>query len=210
MGERFIVMNKKTEKWTWQKPGVFLVLLCFLLTIIMLTFPASRARAQAVNDDAPLSEQEEYETMVLLEQKKDPLFAGILSMYMPGLGQYYSGEVIKGTAFLMTEYTLLLGSLLYFLDFNFSAGGDSGFNLGIDAKRTDLGVVSTERKNVFLGMVSVLLIIHAYNISDAVQSAKNYNMWLEEERLRIRKKYPEIQMSYRENGGFFIGFTTRM
>ncbi len=202
-------MNTKTKKGLGQKTGAALLLLCFLSAVIFVTFPASRTQAQAV-DDAPLTREEEHETMVLLQQKKDPLFAGILSMYMPGLGQYYSGELAKGTAFLMTEYTLLLGSLLYFLDFNFSAGGDSGFNLGVDAKRTDLGVVSTERKNVFMGMISVLLIIHAYNISDAVQSTKNYNAWLEEERFRVRKKYPDIQMSYSENGGFFIGFTTRM
>ncbi|MFW5770284.1 MAG: hypothetical protein ACOCX9_02505 [Spirochaetota bacterium] len=203
-------MTEKNRVMLSGKPGVRFVLMCLISAMICVSVPAVAAQGQAGDDRSFHIPEEEYETMVLLEHKKDPLFAGILSMYMPGLGQYYSGEIAKGTVFLMTEYTLLFGSLLYFLDFNFSAGGDSGFNMRVDAKRTELGGISTERKNIFYGMLSALLIIHAYNISDAVQSAKDYNGWLEEERLRINRKYPEIEMSYRDDGGFFIGFTTRM
>ncbi len=203
-------MTEKNRAISSRNLGARFVLMCFISAMIFISVPAATAHAQEENDRSPLTAEEEYETMVLLEHKKDPLFAGILSMYMPGLGQYYTGEMVKGTVFLMTEYTLLFGSLLYFLDFNFSAGGDSGFNMRVDAKRTELGGISTERKNIFYGMLSALLVIHAYNISDAVQSAKDYNGWLEEERLRINRKYPEIEMSYRDDGGFFIGFTTRM
>jgi TM2 domain-containing membrane protein YozV len=203
-------MSKKDSVVPLKNPGVCFVLICFLSVMFFISIPSAEVHGQSVDDTSQLDDEEAYETMVLFEQKKDPLFAGILSMYVPGLGQYYSGEMVKGTVFLMTEYTLLFGSLLYFLDFNFSAGGDSGFNMRIDAKRTDLGVVSTERKNVFFGMLSVLLFIHAYNITDAVQTAKDYNEWLEEEKFRIKKKYPEIEMSYRDDGGFFIGFTTHI
>ncbi|MEJ5361542.1 MAG: hypothetical protein WHV26_05715 [Spirochaetota bacterium] len=148
------------------------------------------------------------EIKVLFEKKKDPLFAGILSFYMPGLGQFYSDEKLKGALFLVTEYTIVIGSLFYFLDFNFKAGSDSGFNLGIDAKRTDLGVISTKRKYLFYATVGTLSLIHIYNIIDAVQSAGSFNTSLQQKRQELIKKYPQINLGYNSDGGMYFGLSS--
>lgn len=140
------------------------------------------------------------------ERRRDPIFAGFLSWYVPGLGQYYSGRIWKGTAFLVTEYTLLFCAIFYFLDFDFSAGNGSGFQIHADAKRTDLGVVETSRRNVFIGMLSVVFMIHLYNVSDAVQSAKDFNRELEIKRRELQRRYPSIYTGYNETRSVYIGF----
>jgi TM2 domain-containing membrane protein YozV len=140
------------------------------------------------------------------ERRRDPIFAGFLSWYVPGLGQYYSGRIWKGTAFLVTEYTLLFCAIFYFLDFDFSAGNGSGFQIRADAKRTDLGVVETSRRNVFIGMLSVVFLIHIYNVSDAVQSAKDFNNELEIKRRELQRKYPFVYTSNFETRSMYIGF----
>ncbi len=139
------------------------------------------------------------------ERKRDPILAGILSWYVPGLGQYYSGKIWKGTAFLVTEYGLTLGAIFYFMNFDFSAGGKSGFKVNVDAKRTDLGVVETSRRNVFLGMMTVVAVIHLYNISDAVSSARSFNVELETERRRLHKAYPFIYTGGDEKRSLYLG-----
>lgn len=138
--------------------------------------------------------------------KKDPLFAGMLSWYMPGLGQYYSEEYVKGTVFLVTEYTMVITSIFYFLNFDFSAGGGSGFKINVDAKRTNLGVISTSRKNIFYGVLTVLFLVHLYNVSDAVKSAKKFNADLEEERIKLRQTYPGMKMGREETRDLYFGF----
>ena len=148
------------------------------------------------------------EIKVLFEKKKDPLFSGILSFYMPGLGQFYSDEKLKGALFLVTEYTIVIGSFFYFLDFNFKAGSDSGFNLGIDAKRTNLGVISTQRKNLFYITFATLSVIHIYNIIDAVQSAGSFNASLQEKRQELIKKYPQLNFGYNGDGGMYFGLSS--
>ncbi len=139
------------------------------------------------------------------ERKRDPILAGILSWYVPGLGQYYSGNIWKGTAFLITEYTLTLGALFYFLNFNFSAGSGTGFKVNVDAKRTDLGVVETSRKNIFAGIMSLVLVIHIYNVSDAVKSARVFNGELEMRRKNLHKAYPFIYTNIEKERSVYLG-----
>jgi hypothetical protein len=166
---------------------------------------AQTMKKQAAPQELSLTDDE---IKVLFEKKKDPLFAGILSFYMPGLGQFYSDEKLKGALFLVTEYTILIGSFFYFLDFNFKAGSDSGFNLGIDAKRTDLGVISTQRKNLFYITFATLSVIHIYNIIDAVQSAGSFNASLQEKRQELIKKYPQLNFGYNGDGGMYFGLSS--
>jgi hypothetical protein len=143
-------------------------------------------------------------------KKKDPVFAGMLSYYMPGLGQYYSQQYVKGTVFLVTEYTLLIGGIFYFMNFDFAAGGSSGFNLKVDAKRTDLGVVETSRRNVFFGILGAVAVIHVYNISDAVLSARRYNRRLDQKRNELKKKYPDLEFSFDGKKVLYIGIQGRL
>lgn len=168
--------------------------------------PSPKSKATKASE-MKILEQLEYQ-QAFFERKRDPILAGILSWYVPGLGQYYSGEIGKGTIFLLTEYTLTLSAILYFINFDFSAGGKSGFKINIDAKRTDLGVVETSRRNVFVGVMSLVALIHLYNISDAVQSARTFNGNLERERKRLRETYPFIFTNSEEKRSVYFGFKT--
>lgn len=172
------------------------VLLCCLLPTSSFSAPA--------HENVPGIEKLEYER-AFFEKKRDPVFSGMLSWYMPGLGQYYCGEVYKGTFFLITEYVLVIGAIFYFMDFDFAAGGGSGFKVGVDAKRTDLGVIETSRKNVFLGILSLAVVIHIFNVSDAYQSAKTFNQKLEKRRMKLRKKYPDIRIGYSRRN-LYLGY----
>lgn len=181
----------------------------WLLIAIMLSVQnplyAQTKKKEAIPQELSLTDDE---IKVLFEKKKDPLFAGILSFYMPGLGQFYCDEKLKGAIFLVTEYTIIIGSLFYFLDFNFKAGSDSGFNLGIDAKRTDLGVISTRRKNLFYVTLTTLSVIHVYNIIDAVKSAGSFNASLHQKRQELIKKYPGLNFGYNPDGGMYFGLSS--
>ncbi|MBU1075870.1 MAG: hypothetical protein KKH98_01165, partial [Spirochaetes bacterium] len=53
-------------------------------------------------------------------QRKDPILAGVLSWYMPGLGQFYAGKYLKGSIFWVVENTLLVSAILTIADINFS------------------------------------------------------------------------------------------
>jgi hypothetical protein len=180
---------------------------------ILLAFVAGwSADAVAAARTAPKKTDERIDALEALPydsglfiKKKDPIFAGMLSWYIPGLGQFYTGNYIKGTAFLVSEYALAITAVFYFMNFDFSAGGGSGFSMKVDAKRTDLGLVSTSRKNIFIGMVSFLFVLHIYNVTDAALSARSFNMELDKSRLKLREKYPSLDFSVDDRGGFYIG-----
>ncbi len=177
-----------------------------LIAIMVFCSVCSICHASNIKDGERIDLENLEYNRAFFDKKKDPIFAGMLSWYMPGLGQYYSGDVLKGTAFLVTEYTLTIGAIFYFLNFDFAAGGGTGFKVNIDAKRTDLGVVETSRRNVFIGVMSLVFVIHLFNVADAVGSAKSYNVELQKERLRLRKKYPNLKIGCDSNRGFYIGF----
>ncbi len=182
-----------------------------LLMVHTASFGVERTLSQKSKapkaSEVKILEQLEYQR-AFFERKKDPILAGILSWYVPGLGQYYSGEIGKGTIFLLTEYTLTLSAILYFVNFDFSAGGKSGFKINIDAKRSDLGVVETSRRNVFIGVMSLVALIHLYNISDAVQSARIFNVNLEKDQKRLKEIYPFIFTNSEEKRSVYFGLQT--
>lgn len=190
-----------------KKYGIYCILWVLIAIMLVVQSPlyAQTKQKQAPPQELSLTDEE---IRILFEKKKDPLFAGILSFYMPGLGQFYSDEKLKGAVFLVAEYTILIGSFFYFLDFNFKAGGDSGFNLKIDAKRTDLGKISTSRKNLFYATLATLSFVHIYNIIDAVGSAHSFNSSLQQKRQELIKKYPQINMGYNGDGGMYFGLST--
>jgi TM2 domain-containing membrane protein YozV len=138
------------RKNTMKKIPQRTIAVLLIITIVLPLESAFAARAASPLRQSEKARQEEILRSLeynkyFFERKRDPVFAGILSWYVPGLGQYYSGEIWKGTAFLVSEYTLMLCAVFYFLNFDFNAGGGTGFKISVDAKRTDLGVVETSR-----------------------------------------------------------------
>ena len=59
-----------------------------------------------------------------VHRKKDPIFAGALSWYMPGLGQMYAGDLVKGGVFFVIEEALLIGTVLSFAELKLDVTGD--------------------------------------------------------------------------------------
>ena len=191
------------------KPGAYRHLFALVLSgLLIAAAPLQASELYAVKSpgrtDVETLQNLEYNS-AFFERKRDPILAGILSWYVPGLGQYYSGKIWKGTAFLVTEYSLTIGAIFYFMNFDFSAGGKTGFKVNVDAKRTDLGVVETSRRNVFYGIMSLVAVVHLYNISDAVSSARGFNGELEMERRRLRKAYPFIYTGGDEKRSIYLG-----
>lgn len=107
----------------------------------------------------------------IYRSKKDPVLAGALSWYVPGLGQVYGGSVVKGAVFWVTEQVLLYGTILSFaeLKLEITRNIDIGLNIASHENPT------REEKRRALIMGSVLVIMHFYNIVDAVNTAIKYN-----------------------------------
>ncbi len=192
----------------------------FLLVAALLTGVAADAayaqartpaRGPARTDETKSGFYDELDyNNVFFLKKRDPIFAGMLSWYVPGLGQYYSGQYAKGTIFLVTEYSIVIGALFYYLNFDFAAGTGSGFSLKMDARRTNLGVVETSRRNIFVGLLVLTGAMHLYNVSDAVLSARDFNRSLDRRRQNMRDGYPELNFDYEHGKGVSIGIQKRL
>jgi hypothetical protein len=130
--------------------------LCFFLIAVLIFIVPCLSYAQ---------EDEKY-------VRKDPILAGALSWYVPGLGQFYSGAFLKGAAFLIIEEGLLITTILSVAELELSVS--SGVSLGLNVTAKD----DTNRNERTLAIVmgSALVVVHFVNIIDAVNSARNFNM----------------------------------
>ena len=105
---------------------------------------------------------------------KDPVMAGVLSWYSPGMGQIYSGHIERGAIFFAAEWTMLLTALFVVVDINFAFGGSRGVSLSFTEKKEDWGK-SVTRKSISLSLLGAALILHIFNVFDAIRLAKKYN-----------------------------------
>jgi hypothetical protein len=104
-------------------------------------------------------------------RRKDPILAGALSWYVPGLGQMYSGAVLKGAAFFVVEETLLVSTILTFAEIKLDVTGNVG--LGVNIKSKSNPDSDDQTKAVVFGVA--LVAIHFINIIDAVNTTRKYN-----------------------------------
>lgn len=105
-------------------------------------------------------------------ERKDPILAGALSYYMPGLGQFYGGAYLKGAAFWVVEQTLLISTLLTIAEVELSMSGDISLGLNIKAKDE----TSRKQRKTAIILGSTLAVVHFINIIDAVNTSRNYNL----------------------------------
>lgn len=190
-------------------PLAFRALAGALTAFLLIVAQADQCLAQGKRkiDRRKALEMLEYDSSLFMK-KKDPLFAGMLSWYIPGLGHYYSEEYLKGTVFMVTEYGLMITAIVSFIDFDFSAGGGSGFQMRLDSSEANLGAFKIPRRTIFWGTMVIVGIMHLYSVSDAVLSARSYNERLEKKRIRWKEKYPDIDFSYDGKKDLYIGFRT--
>jgi TM2 domain-containing membrane protein YozV len=106
-----------------------------------------------------------------IHTKKDPIFAGALSWYMPGLGQMYAGDLVKGGVFFVIEEALLVSAVLSFAELKLDVTGD--IDIGLNIKSKDNPDRSEQQIGVILGVVFIG--VHFLNIIDAVNTTRTYN-----------------------------------
>ncbi len=130
--------------------------------------------------------------------RKDPILAGALSWYVPGLGQMYSGAILKGAMFFIVEEALLLSTLLTFAEVKLDVTG--GIDIGLNIKSRENQDKDEQKIGVFLGVA--LIVVHFVNVIDAVHTSLRYNRSLE------RDFYTDIGYSA-ENNAYEIEFNRR-
>ena len=117
-----------------------------------------------------------YSTDQYSTSRKDPILAGALSWYVPGLGQIYSGAFLKGISFFVVEEALLIGTVLSFFELKLDVTGD--INIGLNIKSKEHPDREEQRIGIILGTAFVA--VHFLNVIDAVNTSRNYNRSLEE------------------------------
>lgn len=120
--------------------------------------------------------------------KKDPLLGGVLSWYMPGLGQFYAKQYLKGSIYWVVENALFVSALLTIADLNFGANKDIGFQFSIKPKE----YVSQKQKTIALTLGLSYVAFHIFNIIDAIQSVKTYNRQLMMNNAKVMLEYYQI------------------
>lgn len=130
--------------------------------------------------------------------RKDPILAGALSWYVPGLGQMYSGAFLKGATFFIVEETLLLSTLLTFVELKFDVTG--GIDIGLNIKSREHQDRNEQKIGIFLGVA--FIVVHFVNVIDAVNTSLKYNRSLEHD------FYTDIGYSA-ENDAYEIEFNRR-
>ncbi len=109
------------------------------------------------------------------QTKKDPIFAGALSWYVPGLGQIYSEAYLKGAIFWVVEESIMVGTVLTFA--NLKLDITRAFDLGMVIKSKEAPDEKDKRSAILLGIA--LVTVHFFNVVDAVNTALRYNRNLE-------------------------------
>lgn len=119
--------------------------------------------------------------------RKDPIFAGALSWYVPGLGQIYSEAYIKGALFWVIEESLLVGTVMSFADLKLDI--TRAFDLGLIVKSKESTDTKKQRTAVLLGIS--LITIHFINVVDAVNTTLRYNRAMEKRLIINTEFHPE-------------------
>lgn len=158
-------------------------ILAALLLLLVLTVPALTL---AQEDDR--------------QQHKDPILAGALSWYVPGLGQFYAGSIFKGASFMVVEFALMYGTIISIAEVELGVTG--GISLGIKISGKDGDVSSTQRTTAIV-LGTTLIVVHFINIIDAVNTARRYNMELDQ-KIQPKLEYdPEMKAYSFGISGYF-------
>lgn len=100
-------------------------------------------------------------------ERKDPFIAGVLSWSWSGLGQFYTQNYKKGSAFLLADLTEK-GMLVYML-FHISEKYSSSDQ---DVNWSD---ISRKDQTIVVGLLFSIFLTRVFSVVDAVDSAHEYN-----------------------------------
>jgi len=100
-------------------------------------------------------------------ERKDPFIAGVLSWSWSGLGQFYTQNYKKGSAFLLADLAEK-GALVYML-----------FYISEQYSSSDQGVnwsdISRKDQTIVVGLLFSIFLTRVLSVVDAVDSAHDYN-----------------------------------
>jgi len=132
---------------------------------------------------------------------KDPFVAGLLSVPMWGVGQFYAGEYTKGSLFVFGDlvYKGMLLGLIIKLNNNYTSKSSGDREVSWDE-------LSSNDKFLVAGYVVSYLVVSAWSVVDAAYSAKRFNS-----RNSIKNKFklslvPDCNNSLGIKVGFNLGF----
>jgi len=155
-----------------------------LVAILLLLVLAAPVYCLAQEEDFP-----KYEDDIL--RYKDPILAGALSWYVPGLGQIYAGSIFKGVTFMAVEFALLYGTIISIAEIELGVTG--GFTLGFKIKGKGSDVTSAERTTAIV-LGTTLIVVHFINIVDAVNTTRRHNIDIDQ-KIRPEVNYdPEMKV----------------
>jgi TM2 domain-containing membrane protein YozV len=157
----------------WKQLSGIFILLCFVYSRFI--YPTEREI------------QEEY---------KDPILAGALSWYTPGMGQLYVGKTKRGVIIFITEWTLILSSIFVYADVSFSLGGKKGISVSFTEKEEYTDNPIFRRKTISITLLSLAIALHIYNVVDAIRLANEHN-----------KSLIKITYNQHNDGNKFIGMS---
>jgi TM2 domain-containing membrane protein YozV len=127
------------------------------------------------------------------QQYKDPILAGALSWYVPGLGQFYGGSIFKGATFMVLEFGLLYGTIISVAEIELGVSGN--ISLGLKIRSKD-GEVSSAERTTAIVLGTALIVVHFVNIIDAVNTTRKYNRELDQT-VRPEIEYHPEEEAYR-------------
>lgn len=96
----------------------FLLIFFFSLTVIKAQNQSNNSLSGELNFDSNLNIAKQYKSNIVnfsleLNQKKSPLIAGLLSGILPGAGEIYSHQYLKGGIFILVEAASIATALIY-------------------------------------------------------------------------------------------------
>jgi TM2 domain-containing membrane protein YozV len=143
-------------------------------------------------------------------QKKDPLLAGVLSYYTPGLGQLYAEAPLKGAIYFVLDSSLLLAAVFSIADLDLVANSDTGLNIGIHLKKNELGEIPDSNIRIAAAFGIMWFCFRVWNIVDALETTKDLNMQIYK---RIEIQYNaqsyKLQEERKNDERHYLTFQTR-
>jgi len=136
---------------------------------------------------------------------KNEFLAGILSLSMPGLGQFYADSPFKGSIFWLSDNLLFWTAVLLVVDIKIGYEKDLGFSVKAQQKSeySDIRIIGASSAAL------AFVLLRIYDVIDAVSTAKDYNEKLVRESMEQKDNIslfmnlgkdgytPSIGLSYR-------------
>jgi hypothetical protein len=169
----------------------YIILISFLIIMLFILFVPSHSYSQTTSrPDVNITSQplstgnvenlDRNENIgTLFVSRKDPFLAGFFSFLMMGTGHFYTGKYQKGSLFLFADILLksaFVGLVLHLKSEYTTETKDTVY--WKDLRATDRGVV--------IGFGILYAVILMLNVSDAIESAHEYNRrYLRESRFQF-------------------------